>query len=93
MLFSTENNSNRSGGDFKRLSVKYEDLSQRFQFQTKNDYSKQYAHIYAARLNEMRGLLTPRAIDKWGTFLILMCLFIKIIFNMVYFAAQAPNIH
>lgn len=66
MIFPNEIYSNRSAGDFKRLSVKYEDLSKRFQFQTKNDYSKQYAHIYAARLNEMRELLTHRAKDKWG---------------------------
>lgn len=72
MLFSNEIDSNRSGDDFKRLSVKYEDLSKRFHFQTKNDYSKQYAHIYATRLNDMRGLLTQRARDKWGTSLISM---------------------
>lgn len=71
MLFSDVDNLNRSCDNYKRLSVKYEDLSKRFQFQTKNDYSKQYAHIYAARLNEMRALLTQRAKDKWGTLLIL----------------------
>lgn len=65
MIFSNENH--RSGDDFKRLSVKYEDSSKRFQLQTKSDYSKQYAHIYAARLNEMRELLTQCARDKWGT--------------------------
>lgn len=66
MLFSNGSNSSRSGNDFKRLSVNYEDLSKRFHFQAKNDYSKQYAHIYAARLSEMRALLTQRAKAKWG---------------------------
>lgn len=66
MLFADENNSNRSTDDFKRLSVKYEDTSKRFQSETNADYSKQYAHIYASRLNELRGLLTQRARDKWG---------------------------
>ncbi|KAJ6600660.1 DNA polymerase delta subunit 2, partial [Pseudolycoriella hygida] len=31
-----------------------------------NDYSKQFAHIYAARLGHMRGLLEAKARDKWG---------------------------
>lgn len=70
MIFSNENDSHQLAVDFKRLSVEYEDLSKRFQFQTKNDYSKQYAHIYAARLNKMRELLTHCANDKWGTPLI-----------------------
>lgn len=77
MLFSNENTINRSDDDFKRLSVKYEDLSKRFQFQTIKDYSKQFAHIYAARLNEMRELLTQRAREKWGTSLIWMALVIR----------------
>lgn len=72
MIFSNETHTNRSEDEFKRLSVKYEDLSKRFQFQTKNDYSKQYAHIYAARLNEMRDLLTQRATDKWGTLFLII---------------------
>lgn len=52
--------------DFKRLSVRHHDGSSRFLFHTKSDYSKQFAHIYASRLNEMRGLLAERVTAKWG---------------------------
>lgn len=46
--------------------VKYADCSMRFKLKAKSDYSKQYAHIYAKRLDEMRRLLAERVTEKWG---------------------------
>lgn len=66
MLFPGESGTQNSDNDFKRLSVKYTDSSKRFRFQAQNDYSKQFAHIYAARLTEIRDLLAQRAKEKWG---------------------------
>ncbi|XP_037039978.1 DNA polymerase delta subunit 2 isoform X2 [Bradysia coprophila] len=51
---------------FKRLDVPFRDESSRFRFTAQNDYSKQFAHIYAARLGQMRALLESKAKDKWG---------------------------
>lgn len=53
--------------ELSRLTdVKYSDCSMRFRLKAKSDYSKQYAHIYAKRLDEMRPLLTERVAEKWG---------------------------
>lgn len=49
----------------KRFNCDYVDLSQIFCQQTK-DFSKQFAHIYAVRLNSMRAPLIKRASAKWG---------------------------
>lgn len=54
--------------EFKRLTAEYEDKSSRFKFKSQNDYSKQFAHIYATRLGYMRPLLSEKAEEKWGTF-------------------------
>lgn len=51
---------------YKRLIVPFEDTSDRFKFHSQNDYSRQFAHIYSSRLQQMRGLLTERCKDKWG---------------------------
>ncbi|XP_077297697.1 DNA polymerase delta subunit 2 [Arctopsyche grandis] len=56
--FSTE-------GDLKRLTCHYHNLSERFLRITK-DFSKQYAHIYAARLTAMQAILQKRVKLKWG---------------------------
>ena len=64
--------------DFKRLDVPYVSRSDKFHFRTK-DFSKQFSHIYASRLDEMVGLLTERAKEKWGEFfrvnVVIRCLF------------------
>lgn len=67
MIFSDGKSVSTPKDGFKRLdTVKYTNLSQRFCFKAKNDYTKQFAHIYANRLNSMRDLLTEKAIEKWG---------------------------
>lgn len=55
-------------GDYKRLDVSYKDTSDRFKFTSRSDYSKQFAHIYASRLSEMRDLLTLSVEKKWGKY-------------------------
>lgn len=49
---------NRKVAQCKNLSVEF--------IQTRNDYSKQFAHIYSARLSELREVLIPRIHAKWG---------------------------
>lgn len=69
MLFPNETpTKQQSGNDFKRLStVKFDDASKRFKlFDIQTDYSKQFAHIYARRLDQMRPLLEAKSIEKWG---------------------------
>lgn len=56
--FSTE-------GDLERLTCHYQNLSERF-LRTTKDFSKQYAHIYAARLTAMQAILQKRVKLKWG---------------------------
>lgn len=51
----------------RKLCSQYQDESARFRFERHNDYSKQFAHIYASRLEQMRGLLTERVHAKWGS--------------------------
>lgn len=63
MLFA---NDDHPDVPFERLIVPYHDDSSRFRFKAQNDYSKQFAHIYAARLGHMRALLEAKAKDKWG---------------------------
>ncbi|XP_074973624.1 DNA polymerase delta subunit 2 [Phalacrocorax aristotelis] len=51
---------------FARVPVSaYADCSQRFRLGERS-FSRQYAHIYAARLIEMRPVLEERARHKWG---------------------------
>lgn len=54
--------------DSQRLAVEHTDTSDRFRFKGQNDYSKQFAHIYASRLAEMRELLTQKIQSKWGKY-------------------------
>lgn len=70
MLFSSENSIKQTKDDFQRLStVKFVDSSVRFQLkEKKSDYSRQYAHIYGQRLNQMRPLLHAKAAEKWGKY-------------------------
>lgn len=70
MLFSDGKPAKLSLDEYRRLStVKFTSTSERFQFkERKNDYSKQYAHIYGRRLEQMRPLLQKKAVEKWGWF-------------------------
>lgn len=51
---------------FERVSPAYNLCSDRYSVGDRS-FNRQYAHIYAARLMEMRPLLTERAQQKWGT--------------------------
>lgn len=66
--------------EFKRQITQYEDLSSCFTLDSV-DFSKQFCHIYAIRLAELREILIPRVTAKWGKFCLhKMCVsFIKII--------------
>lgn len=50
---------------FERTSLAYSPCSERFTVGERT-FSRQYAHIYAARLMQMRPLLSERAQQKWG---------------------------
>ena len=49
----------------ERSSCSYENKSERFLLKEKN-FNRQYAHIYAVRLMEMRDTLKKAAAQKWG---------------------------
>lgn len=66
MLFLNDYTKSSLNLPFERLAVDFQDDSSRFRFSAQNDYSKQFAHIYAARLGHMRTLLEVKAKDKWG---------------------------
>uniref|UniRef100_A0A182RSJ8 DNA polymerase delta subunit 2 n=1 Tax=Anopheles funestus TaxID=62324 RepID=A0A182RSJ8_ANOFN len=68
MLFpEDENFSNRTTGSaYERLAVPYAYKSECFHF-VKKDFSKQFAFIYASRLEEMLKLLEDSVQKKWGT--------------------------
>ncbi|KAK7933868.1 hypothetical protein WMY93_004764 [Mugilogobius chulae] len=51
---------------YDRVSQTYNLCSERYNVGDRS-FSRQYAHIYAARLMEMRPLLTQRAQQKWGS--------------------------
>ncbi|GAB1865688.1 DNA polymerase delta small subunit [Camponotus japonicus] len=51
--------------EFERQQVQYEDLT--IDFNDKLiDFSKQFCHIYSVRLAELKAILIPRIIAKWG---------------------------
>lgn len=67
MLFPNDEKLKYNTNDeYKRLIVTIKDNSERFRFKLQNDYSKQFSHIYAARLGQMRQLLTEKVKLKWG---------------------------
>uniref|UniRef100_A0A3B4BFJ0 DNA polymerase delta subunit 2 n=1 Tax=Periophthalmus magnuspinnatus TaxID=409849 RepID=A0A3B4BFJ0_9GOBI len=51
---------------YQRVSIPYNLCSERYSVGERS-FNRQYAHIYAARLMEMRPLLTERAKQKWGS--------------------------
>lgn len=53
------------GPVFDRMSLAYSPCSERYTVGERS-FSRQYAHIYAARLMQMRPLLSERAKQKWG---------------------------
>ncbi|KAI5645458.1 DNA polymerase alpha/epsilon subunit B domain-containing protein [Phthorimaea operculella] len=71
MLFKPESgNSTKKESEFQpveieRQVVDYTDCSKRF-YQVSRDFSKQYAHIYSARLNTFRNILGPVIKKKWS---------------------------
>lgn len=56
-----------SDEEFKRLDVPYTSRSEKFHFKSK-DFTKQFSHIYASRLDEMVSLIKERIKNKWGKF-------------------------
>lgn len=69
MLFPDDEYCQKSDNGFARApNHKFTDSSERFTLKTRMDYQKQFAHIYSRRLNEMRSLLTEKAIEKWGKY-------------------------
>lgn len=50
---------------FERLPYNYTDLSSAFQLKDVN-YTRQFAHIYAHRLVQMRDVLLGKIKQKWG---------------------------
>lgn len=57
--------SDDQGPVFERTSLAYSPCSERYTVGERS-FSRQYAHIYAARLMQMRPLLSERAQQKWG---------------------------
>lgn len=57
--------SDQNGPVFDRMSLTYRPCSDRYSVGERS-FSRQYAHIYAARLLQMRPLLSERAQQKWG---------------------------
>lgn len=53
------------GPVFERTSSTYHPGSERFSVGERS-FSRQYAHIYAARLMQMKPLLSETAQQKWG---------------------------
>lgn len=53
------------GPVFERETPVYKACSERYSVGERS-FSRQYAHIYAARLMQMRPLLSQRAQQKWG---------------------------
>lgn len=57
--------SEQHGPVFDRTSLAYSRCSDQYKVGERS-FSRQYAHIYAARLMQMRPLLSKRAQQKWG---------------------------
>ncbi|GBP15405.1 DNA polymerase delta small subunit [Eumeta japonica] len=68
MLFKKESeteNSEFEVRDVDRYSLEYLDKSERF-YQVSRDFCKQYAHMYAARLNTFRNILSNIVMKRWS---------------------------
>jgi len=64
-LLSTPTNENTSETAYPRVHCDFKNLSEKFGHNSK-DYARQFAHIYAVRLTQMRELLTKRIRKTWG---------------------------
>ena len=53
--------------NFVRSSAEYKDYSSRFK-ERATDFSKQFSHMYACRLDELREILIKKSLAKWGKF-------------------------
>lgn len=62
------------GPVFERMSLAYSPCSERYRVGERS-FSRQYAHIYAARLMQMRPLLSEGAQQKWGKLRTIIYLF------------------
>nr|XP_034831492.1 DNA polymerase delta subunit 2 [Maniola hyperantus] len=51
--------------EIERPTIEHTDTSKRF-YNVSRDFSKQYAHIYSARLNTFRNILQPIINKRWG---------------------------
>jgi len=60
--------------EFNRVPYNYIDLSSIFQLKDIN-YRRQFAHIYAHRLVQMRDILIEKVQQKWGKYLYTIKLF------------------
>lgn len=49
----------------QRKQIKYENHSKKFLCANK-EFKRQFCHIYASRLNELKSTLTKSCIAKWG---------------------------
>jgi len=65
--------------EFERLSFNYADLSSLYRLKNIN-YNKQFAHIYAHRLMQMRDVLIEKVQQKWGRY--------KILINLIAFTSN-----
>ncbi|XP_023946152.2 DNA polymerase delta subunit 2 [Bicyclus anynana] len=71
MLFKVESrltdsdNKNFELHELDRPTIQYTDTSKRF-YEASRDFSKQYAHIYSARLSTFRNILQPVINKRWG---------------------------
>lgn len=70
MLFLKDSEINKTD-EFKRVNVDYMNKSDPFYFQSR-DFSKQFAHIYASRLAQMKQILPPKIAEKWGKDVIIL---------------------
>lgn len=67
--------------EFERPPFNYKDLSSTFQLKDIN-YRRQFAHIYAHRLEQMKDVLFDKIQQKWGINILL--LFVYGNFNLIY---------
>ncbi|TDH13382.1 hypothetical protein EPR50_G00056930 [Perca flavescens] len=63
---ASEDQDQGQGPVFERVSPAYSLCSERYTVGERS-FSRQYAHIYATRLMQMRPLLSERAQQKWGS--------------------------
>ena len=72
-LLSCPTNGEQPAEDvIERLSCSYENKSERFMLKERN-FDRQYAHIYAVRLMEMRKTVAVSARRKWGQYGVDLC--------------------